>query len=500
MAVIFYITRFARQVLTHGLPAMAGLLAAAAAGGDRVWSWLLPGLLVLATFGLLGSVLSYLRFRFRIIDDRVLVRSGVLHQEELDIDFNRVQNITIREPVYMRPFGLVLFSVDTAGSGKKEIVLGGITKALAQALRETILATRRPQDSIETDVPEQEHAPEARLLLTRSRRDIIIYGLTINFMLWVAVAFGAVFGAADFSERFFAWLADRIDLEALWVAAQTELGTILGLLIGMVFILVVLVILPIIGVTGALIRHYGYRLMVDGETYRKHSGLLNRHDESLKRHKIQAVVWKQNLMARWFGRINMQLRVAIAGAGVESGQLPTGPKAAFLVPALDPAQAVDLSAEFLPGCQADQVSFSAVDRRRFISRNLGLVWLPPVIGISIVPSILISWMFALLVPVLLGLGFLIVNQVWKRLGYGVVGEHGFVRSGFIGTQTTLFPLFKVQRVDLRQSPGQRRHGLVNLTIHLASHSLSVPYVRLQDAERIRDLALFYVESSDRPWY
>lgn len=495
MAVIFFIARFAHQVVGNGLPAIAGLLAVAATGSDRQWTWLLLGILALASLGLTGSVLSYLRFRFRIIDDRILVHSGVLHREELDIEFNRVQNVSIREPFYMRPFGLALLGIDTAGSGKKEIVLGGIKKTLALTLRETILASKRSPVSPDIDIPVKEQQPG--LLLTRSTRDIVIYGMTVNFLLWVAILFGALSG---YMEEIFGQLVDLSSIKTSLAVAQEHSGAIVTVLTGLALMVLVFLAFSLIGVAGALIRHHGYRLTVDGETYRKQSGLLSRHDESLKQHKIQAVVWKQNFMARLFGRINMQLRLVSAGSGIETGQLPTGPKAAFLVPALHPAEASKLSAEFLPGCETDRVVFSSVHRRRFILKTLAVSGLPVAVGLSILPTLLVSWMFVLIIPVVLSCFYLLVNQQWKKLGYGIVGEYGFVRTGMIGTQTTLFSLFKVQRIDIRQTPGQRRHGLANLTIHLASHSLAIPYLSLSDAEKFRDLALYYVESADRPWY
>jgi putative membrane protein len=301
-------------------------------------------------------------------------------------------------------------------------------------------------------------------------------------------------------EEIFGQLVDLSSIKNFLAAAQDNHGAIVTVLTGIALMALVFFTFSLIGVAGALIRHHGYRLTVDDETYRKTSGLLSRHDESLKQHKIQAVVWKQNLMAHFFGRINMQLRLASAGSGIENGQLPTGPKAAFLVPALHPAEAKELSAEFLPACQADQVIFSSVHRRRFILKTLAVSGLPVVVGLAILPTVLVSWMFVLIIPVVVSFFYLLVNRQWKKLGYGIVGEYGFVRTGIIGTQTTLFPLFKVQRVDIRQTPGQRRHGLANLTIHLASHSLSVPYLSLEDAEKFRDLALYYVESGDRPWY
>jgi len=494
--VVFFITRFARQMVMQALPALAVLLGLLAAS-DIQWSSVLRGILVLLTALVFGSILSYLRFKFCISEDTVLVRSGVMHREELSVEFNRIQNITIKEPFYMRPFGLALLSMDTAGSQKKEIILGGIARPLALTLRNTILAGTPPAQNADVDQPDGRIEPE--LLLDRGWRDIVIYGLCANFLLWIAVAFGAVGGSIEYSKAFYQWLSSRIALVDYLSALYSDGNVVLGLLVIIALVFAAMLLLPIISVIGALLRHHNYRLTVNGETYYKNSGLLNRRDESLKRHKIQAVVWKQNFVARWFGRINLQLRLTSVAAN-PAVQLPTGPGSSFLVPALRPEEATALTTEFQPGCQPDQARFSSVDRRRYTLKTLGLRWLPPIVGVTIIPTILLSWIFVLLLPIALGCAWPVVHQYWKKLGYAVVGDYGFVRTGFLDTQTTVFPLFKVQRIDVRQTPFQRRAGLATLAIHLASHSLTVPYMRVEDVERFRDLALYHVESTDRPWY
>lgn len=123
-----------------------------------------------------------------------------------------------------------------------------------------------------------------------------------------------------------------------------------------------------------------------------------------------------------------------------------------------------------------------------MKKAFGMGWLPIVLGISALP-ILANWKFMFLVPVLLAIAWLIVHQFWKKLGYAIVGEHGFVRTGFIGTQVTVFPLFKVQRVDVSQTWFQKRARLAKLSVHLASHSLTLPYIRMEDAAIFRDQSL-----------
>ena len=124
---------------------------------------------------------------------------------------------------------------------------------------------------------------------------------------------------------------------------------------------------------------------------------------------------------------------------------------------------------------------------------------PALLAMSI-PSIIVSPLF--LTPALIGILVLwpILHQTWKRLAYGVVGGYGFIRRGFIGSNVTQFPLFKVQRIDLRQTHWQRRAGFARLHIHLASHSLEVPHMPVEDARRFRDLALYHAESSKAAWF
>ena len=498
VAVVFFLLNSVRQIITNGLPAMAVVVAAFVSVSDTNKSWMLTGLLGFALLTTIGAILNWVRYRFCVNDDKVLVRSGVLQREELTVEFGRIQNISIREPIYMRPFGLALLSIDTAGSGKKEIVLGGIRKNVALQLRETILS--RTKTGAPAPLEEIEDSDDKSLLLSRDVKDIVIYGLTVNIVLWVVVAVGAFFGAFDAAENFFTWLANYIQIEDLIAAVERAGGMIGAVLIIILVLLVMFLLLPLISVSGALVRHYGYRLRVEGETYRKNSGLLTRHDESMKRHKIQAMVLKQNFVARFFKRTNMQLRIASAGSCAGNGQLPIGPKTTFLVPALNDDELTELVPEFLPGCDYSNVRFSRINRRRFSLVIIGWAVMPPLLLITGILILIVNWIFLLLLPIGLALAWIIVSQIWSKSGYGVLGNYGFIRHGFLGAEVTVFPLFKVQRVDIRQTPGQRRKKLAHLAIHLASHSLKISYVREQDARQFRDLALYHVESSNRAWY
>lgn len=496
VSVVFFLFRTTRELALNSLPAVFVLLAALASAGPgrKTAIAVLLGLGLLAAIGF--SVLHWLRFRFRLAPDRVLVRSGVLHREELDIDFGRIQNVSIREPFYMRPFGLAVLGIDTAGSSQKEIQLGGIAKPLAVRLQQTFLAADRSGRSAEqageggqTDVP---------VLLTRNVSDIVIYGLTVNFLLWVLIALGLLFGGGENTEAVLVWLAERVQIDRL-VDSLKDVGAIGVSLLAVLMVFVILTLLSLFSVLGALYRYYGYRLKKQGETYTRSSGILTRHEESIKQHKIQAVVLKQNPVGKAFNRHNMQLRVASAGTSSRDGTLPAGLRPSFVVPALRPHEAETFCREFLEGCELNAARYTRSDPVR-LTRIAVLAAVAIALPATLVPGLLVSMKFFAILPIAAMTAWLLSRFYWRRSGLAVVGDYGFARRGLFGTGTTVFPLFKVQRIDLRQTPGMRRRGLATLHIHLASHSLTVFYLPAKVARRFRDLALYQVESCGRHWF
>ena len=506
LSALFFVFRLLKNVGPQAAPGLlvlfAALFGSAGAGRAVLPFALTAGAIMLVAFG----TLSWLRFRYQIADERVLVRQGVLQREELDIDFDRIQNITIREPFYMRPLGLAVLAIDTAGSSGKEVELAGIHRGLALKIRTKLLdeadarkhEAKSDTEATQSETGETSSAGES-VLLELGRRDVLLYGLTANVLLWVAVAIGAFFGTGDMAENTVDAVINHPNVQETAMALRREGGALLlGLAItGMT--LFILMMLPLVSMLGALFRYDGYRLTLREETFRRNSGLLTRHDESLRRHKIQAVVWKQNFVARWLGRTNLQVRQASAGSGSNGGNMPGAGKAPFLVPTLQPVQVQELTRVFLPGSETGRVNFSPVGVGRFVSVNLAIVVTVSVVPL-LIPSILVhpAWL-ALLAPIGGG-AWLILRRVAQAYGWAVDGDFGYIRRGFIGHTTTVFPLFKAQRVDIRQTPIQHRRGITHLTVHLASHSLSLPYVRIEDARELRDLLLYAAESSNRRWY
>ena len=290
-AIIDLLVTAVRQGALQALPGLAVLYAGAASSDRFELRQVIVALLVV---GVGWTVLSWLRFGYRVVGDRIEVRKGVLHRETLKVDFDRIQNVSVQEPFYLRPFGQAVVSIDTAGSSGKEIRLPGLPLQSARALREQLVSARQAAhqatDAEQTDALEAADPSTAgEELLRLTRRDVVIAGLTANFMLWAAIAVGAVFGAGDVTENLLTGAMERLRIDEAADAIRSEGGNLLlaGVTTGVVLLAIVL--LPLLSVIGALFRYDGYRLSVDGDRFRRTSGLLSRHDDSVRQHKIQGV-------------------------------------------------------------------------------------------------------------------------------------------------------------------------------------------------------------------
>ena len=110
-----------------------------------------PYLFLLIPLGVLAiiasGVLQYWFFRFRIQDDRILIRQGVLKKTSLDLPFDRVQGINVERSLIDRALGLVTVSLDTAGSAGAEGQLPSVNTELADLLRTRVGARQRARSA-----------------------------------------------------------------------------------------------------------------------------------------------------------------------------------------------------------------------------------------------------------------------------------------------------------------------------------------------------------------
>ncbi|WP_331253380.1 PH domain-containing protein [Shewanella schlegeliana] len=88
---------------------------------------------------------------------------------------------------------------------------------------------------------------------------------------------------------------------------------------------------------------------------------------------------------------------------------------------------------------------------------------------------------------------------YRQYGYKLEGNNLWFHSGLLGRSWQLIALTKVQHVAITQSPNQKRSGLANLEIGLASGTVKLPYISIIAARTIAERALVLIHNDNRNW-
>lgn len=494
-SIIYFVLKFISGLVRNGLQSVAPVAAVLATTGENRWFAL--GLLA-AGAGLVlavGAVLSYLNFKFRIDGDAFLIRSGVLTRKRLTLTFDRIQNVAFREPIYFRPFNLVILTLESAGSTSEEVSLAGIPRPLAETIRRFVLrykqlspAKIQAERPVEADTsPTRSSENETTDLLRQPVSELVRYGISNN-NVWVFA--GLTAGAlAQFDD-----LWDSGMMQGLFDLVGETVGTgLVAISAFAVFVaFIILILLMAASVLGAIIVNFNYHLTYADGRYHRTRGLFERQETSVPGVKIQSLKIAQPVIARLLDRFHLTLNQV----GFEGNQAPNK-KQKFIIPSVQQDFYTHLSGHMFQGSSVLNMPLKPISGK-FVARQAIYTFGGPSIIVSILWAINVGWLG--LVPLLLPLVMLPLIILRKnRYGYATDGAHAVVRQGLFGQNLTVFPLFKVQTIRISQSPGQKRAGLCNLKIKLAGHSVTVPYLPLEDARAWRAAALRQMETSTRPW-
>ena len=84
-------------------------------------------------------------------------------------------------------------------------------------------------------------------------------------------------------------------------------------------------------------------------------------------------------------------------------------------------------------------------------------------------------------------GVLIVpDLLWRHWRYQVGEEEIDLQRGLLTLTRTLIPMARVQHVDMRRGPLQRRFGLASVVLYTAAGSSHIPGLAVDTAKAVRD--------------
>ena len=173
--------------------------------------------------GVIGGVLRWWRTTYTVGAEDIRVETGVLARAARSVPYERIQDVSMEQPLLARALGLAQVRFETGAGGKDEIALAWLPLAESEALRE--LVRERKDDeaarSAASDVAAARE-PEGEVLFAMPPRRLVTFGLFEFSLAAFAVALGAAQQFGDFLPfdlwDWKGWQA-RLDGGTHWLAA-----------------------------------------------------------------------------------------------------------------------------------------------------------------------------------------------------------------------------------------------------------------------------------------
>ena len=440
------------QRLIVSLPGLFFILLPVLRGGDSMawFNLLIGGMYVM--FIVPWITLHYLRFRYWVTPEELIIHSGVLTRRSRNIPVDRIQNIEIEQAPLQRLLGTAKVLVYTAGSARAEGSLEYVSVSEAQEVRALVRQMQRQLDAAPVvEAPVDAPAlPEDDLLIHMDTRRVLLAGAFRFSLLYIAVTFSFLQYIEPDPELLFSWLM-RGPLEPLQaqVEASPALAAVAGVLGAILFGWVT-------GIVVTLNRWHRFQLQRVGDKLHRSHGLLTLNEGTIPLSRVQAYQILSNPVMEFFGWYRLELQTM--GINVnESGYQVAVPFARM------PEIEVVLSAIGIGGLPSAWHRVSPLTMRRFMARSL--VLLGVVVGVGQMWFDAAWWLLA-------SLPLLLLWSWWRYRAMQWAESEGWValRSGVIRRSRWMVPVGKIQTAGWEATWFQRRLSLASILIDTAGAS------------------------------
>jgi len=500
LAILYFFTKtvygLVSGVLIYTLPAFA-------AGYSTIKEnpvYLALGLIAFFTLILINSIAKYWFYLYKFTDERVEIKQGVFKKSHLDLPFKKIQNVKVIQPFYYRFNQYSFIELDTAGSAQQEAKIVALPLRLAESFKQMILQikTNEPANTLNKESGCVEvHQDKETLLNERSLMDLVIHGISNN-RVWIFLGFLAPFYNAIGENIGLALESVGIDL----IAYLDYESLSVGLFILHVLSLVMLVMLVVVSfsVIGSIFVFYKYKLSRLGDRYIRRSGLLTKHEVSMRLSRIQVAVQQQDWLDLIIQRTNLRFEqnMNMPVGGGQAGNINNASK--LIVPSVTITESAALIQDAFNVKRFDSIVFTRISKRLII-RILAFPIMPILVLVNAVvlqsgETTILGWgILSMFNTLLVGLVYL----RWWRWGYHFEKGFIYIRKGLIGVDYYVFPIGKTQQVVYEQSVFMRPHNLADINYILASGFHKVPLIPEYLAREQANRALLLVARDKPVW-
>lgn len=393
---------------------------------------------VLLVASAVASVVRYLRFRWRVEPDALVIERGLLQRQRRVIPLERIQSVDLVRKLRHRAFGVIEVRVEAVGGGSTEGRLDALSLGDGQQLRARLLQQRAEGPGGATRPAATPAAtPLARLAPDR----LVVAGLTGGRVGVAAALLG-------FLQQAF---AERID-EVLQ-AAPALLGA-RGVIAVVVIALVGAFLLSIVA---TVVTYWDFTLTREGASLRVRRGLLEQRSDTLPLRRVQSVRVEENIVRRLLGLA--AVKVDVAGRPGEEGR-----DSGTLLPLGRRGEAFRLVEQVLGAEGLADVKLAPMPRR---ARSRRIVRAAALVVVLTAPAVVLLDQAGLAVSGLLVPAVAAAIAAYRALGHAERDGIVVARSGVLVRRTAFVPKARLQSLALTANPLQRWRRLATLDLQIA---------------------------------
>ena len=430
-------------------------------------------LLIIPFIILLTSAVDYFYFKFSVTDNQLLVNKGLLAKKNIVLPLNKIQAVHIEQNWLHQVLDLAQVSFDSPGTAEAEVKIN-LQREQAVSLKAFILGTAGS---------DPEAAPDRRIEIAKlSFSDLIKLGISANHLETLAIMLGLAIS-------FFNNIKDIFEDRFSDLYEESAAGLMNGGLVLMIYIAVSILLLSIlVSFIRITLQYANFTISKTNIGFSIQSGLINTTERVIPFSKIQYVSWRTSWIRKQLPIFLLEYHSIGSPVNNKKLKIKIPVTSASLL-----AKLVDIYYHL----GSDKIPCLRISRSYVLRTTL--VW-------GILPGIILGGVaafffqfkaaFVLIIPAYV---FLSAWLFFKKFRYNYSSTVIHLRRGIFGESETVLKWQNIQSVSILQNLYQQRRDLATIKIFTAGGTLTIPFITLEQAEKIQNYALYQIESSNASW-
>ena len=483
IVVIYFTTLFKR--LRQNIYALIPLLSQNIR--ENYLHYVVLGFIVLLGIQLVYSYKSYLNFKFHMNDAHFYLKEGIFKVSEIDIPFDRIQNININQNLIQQMLNVVGVEIETAGQGNAEISIKALKKEDANALKNKLLEQKHLQQEsslVDQETPSKVKSTSGHQIFKLDLPQLVKVGLSSNYLkgFGLVLAFGLTV-LQFINDILTNFTGEKFDPDLDGMPHSSPYLVLSSL----VFILVLSFLVTI---SSTVLKYFDLKVVQLKTDFEVQYGLIKRVNKVIKKEKTQVFETVENPISKFFKIKSLYVSQASSNSLRNKNKIGlVGVSSAEIQILFESLFDLNFNQTFILFHSNFRYGLRLLYRYLILCIAITAftyVTVNPITGIGAGTVLLCLFAF---------LSFLQYKKSSLELNDDLIK----INSGSIHSKQKYISIHKIQSVALAQNIFQQYNAYADLILYTASGTEKVQYISLEDTYKIINYLTFKTESTELSW-